>query len=147
MKRRDLITLLGGAAAAWPLAARAQQQSLRRISVLMAVEQDARGQARYAAFQDALADLGWSEGRNISITARWGQDEAHIRSIAADLVALRPEVIFAAPSPAVQPLQQQTKTIPIVFAQTPDPVELGLVESIARPAATSRALPPMNPLP
>jgi len=133
MKRREFISLIGGAAVAWPLTAHAQQQSIRRIGVLMSVEEDARGHARYAAFRDALANLGWSEGRNLSIAARWSQDVAHIRSNAADLVALKPEVIFASPAPAAQALKQQTKTIPIVFALTPDPITLGLIDSLARP--------------
>jgi putative tryptophan/tyrosine transport system substrate-binding protein len=132
MRRREFITLFGSAAATWPLDASAQQ-SLRRIGVLMGVEQDARGQARYVAFQDTLANLGWHEGRNVSIIARWGQDEARIQANAAELVAMRPDVIVAAPAPAVQPLQQLTKSIPIVFAQTADPVGLGLVESLAHP--------------
>jgi len=133
MKRREFISLIGGAATTWPLAARAQQQSIRRIGVLMAVEQDERGQARYSAFRDALANLGWSEGRNLSIAVRWSQDSARVRSNAADLVEMKPEVIFAAPAPAVQPLRQQTKTIPIVFALTHDPVALGFVDSLTHP--------------
>ena len=132
MRRRDFIKSIAASAAVWPPAARAQQ-SLRRIGILMSTEQDARGRARYVAFKDALANLGWHEGRNVSIIARWGQDEARIQANVAEMVAMRPDVILAAPVSAVRPLQLQTKSIPIVFAQTPDPVGLGLVESLAHP--------------
>src|SRR5271170_5483174 len=93
--RRHFISALGGATVAGPLAARAQQPTLRRIGLLMAIDDDARGQARLAAFRDALANLGWNEGRNLSIAVRWSQDETRIRSNAAELVALKPDVIFA----------------------------------------------------
>jgi putative ABC transport system substrate-binding protein len=136
MRRREFITLIGGVAAAWPLAARAQQRGerVRRLGALMSIEDDAEGEARFAALRHALSDLGWVEGRNLSITIRWGTgDEAFLRARAAELVALQPDVIFAAPVTSVPPLQRETKTIPIVFTQATDPVGLGLVKSLARP--------------
>jgi putative ABC transport system substrate-binding protein len=135
MRRREFIALIGGAAA-WPVAARAQQQGerMRRIGALMSVEDDAEGEARFSALRRALSDLGWVEGRNLSITIRWGiGDEALLRARAAELIALQPDVIFAAPVTSVSPLQHETKTIPIVFTQATDPVGLGLVKSLAQP--------------
>jgi putative ABC transport system substrate-binding protein len=135
MRRREFITLLGGAAFLPPRAAFAQATDrVRRVGVLMSVEDDAQGEARVSAFRHGLEDLGWKEGRNLSITARWGAgDEAYIRAHAAELVALKLDVIFAAPATSVPPLQHETKTIPIVFAQVPDPIALGLVENLAHP--------------
>jgi putative tryptophan/tyrosine transport system substrate-binding protein len=135
MRRREFITLLAGAAAAWPVTARAQKAaSTRRVGVLMSTEEDTRGKARFAAFKNALADLGWVEGRNLSIVTRWGMgDEAYLRAHAAELVALQPDVILAAPTSSVLPAQHETKTIPIVIAQTTDPVMLGVVQSLAHP--------------
>jgi putative tryptophan/tyrosine transport system substrate-binding protein len=134
--RRQFLSVLGGATLAWPFAALAQQQGerVRRLGALMSVEDDAEGEARFAALRRALSDLGWVEGHNLSITIRWGTgDEAFLRAGAAELVALQPDVIFAAPVTSVPPLQRETKTIPIVFAQATDPVGLGLVKSLARP--------------
>jgi putative ABC transport system substrate-binding protein len=134
MNRRQMMAALGGAAT-WPFAARAQQRDqMRRIGVQMSVAEDAEGQARYFAFRQTLAELGWVEGRNLSTIARWGYgDQAYIAGHAAELVVAKPDVIFAAPANSLPPLQQQTTTIPIVFAQTPDPVALGLVKSVAHP--------------
>jgi len=135
MKRRELLTLLGGAAA-WPRAARAQQPSgVRRIGVLMNLaSEDAEGQARLAAFHQGLQQLGWTVGRNVQIDYRWGAGNAdRIRKFAAELVALAPDVILSAGSPSVAALQQATRTVPIVFVTVVDPVSSGFVDTLARP--------------
>src|SRR5262245_30216055 len=121
-KRREVITLLGGAAA-WPLAARAQQgQRMRRIGVLTPYAAgDAEGQARLTAFAQGLQQAGWTVGQNIHIDYRWGDGKADtMRKHAAELVALAPEVILASTSAAVSALLQATRTIPIVFASVAD---------------------------
>jgi putative ABC transport system substrate-binding protein len=136
MKRREFITLLGGAAAAWPLAARAQQaERVRRIGVLMNFSaDDAEGQARLAAFRQGLQQAGWSVGGNIRIDYRWAADDAELfRKYAAELVALAPDVILASGNPSVAALQQATRSVPIVFAPIGDAVASGFVESLARP--------------
>ena len=136
MKRRDFITLLGSAAAAWPFAARAQQGGgVRRIGVLMNLpSDDPEGMARLAAFLQGLQELGWTVGRNVRIDYRWGLPDAdRIRKHAAELLALTPDVILSSGTPTVGALQQATRTVPIVFAQVPDPVGAGFVESLARP--------------
>ena len=128
MKRRDFIALLGGAAAAWPLAARAQQRErMRRIGVLMSLTaDDPEVPARVAALAQGLADLGWTIGRNLQIDYRWGAGDAdHSRRYAAELLALVPDVILAVASPAVAALQQATRTVPIVFVNIVDPVGAG----------------------
>src|SRR5262249_28373242 len=135
LKRRDFITLLGGAAA-WPLAARAQQgERQRRIGVLHTLAAgDPHGQARNAAFLRALGQLGWIEDRNVRIDVRWGAADAdRIRRHAAELVALAPDVILGSGSITVGPLLQATGTVPIVFTLVPDPVGGGFVDSLARP--------------
>src|SRR5215471_4473690 len=133
MKRRAFITLLGGAAAVWPLAARAQQgERMRPIGVLMnTISDDAEGQARLAAFHRGLQQLGWTVGHNLRIDYRWDGDNAERN--AAELVALGPEVILASGTPSVAALRQATDRIPVVFAQVGDPVGAGFVESLARP--------------
>ncbi len=136
MRRREFIALLGGTAATWPLVARAQQpQRVRRIAVLIpGVAADPENQNRIAALQQGLRELGWTDGRNLAIDYRWvasGADD--IRSAAAELVALAPEVIFAVGSPAMGALQQVTRTVPIVFAVVIDPVGAGYVDNLARP--------------
>jgi putative ABC transport system substrate-binding protein len=136
MKRRTFISLLGGAAAAWPLAARAQQgERVRRIGIFMDLsEQDVEGQTRVAAFRKGLQDLGWTEGRNVKFDARWtAGDPARMRRYAAELVGLAPEVIMNGGLPTLVAMQQETRSIPIVFAQVLDPVGAGFVESLARP--------------
>jgi len=135
VKRREFITLIGGAAAAWPLAARSQQsERLRRLGVLIGVADDAQGQARLAAFRKGMQDLGWSEGRNIRFDIRFSEgDSGRARANAAELLALAPDAILANTAPVVSALQQQTRTIPIVFVQVLDPVSSGFVESLARP--------------
>jgi putative ABC transport system substrate-binding protein len=135
MKRREVIKLIGAAAATWPLAARAQQgERMRRIGVLTtAPENDPESQARIGAFREGLAKLGWTEGREIRIDYRWAAgDQERARAYAAELVALKPDVIFAAPSAALAALRQ-TRNVPIVFAQVTDPLGEGWVASLARP--------------
>src|SRR5262249_22059354 len=133
-RRREFITLLSGAAAAWPLAARAQQgQRMRRVGVLMATG-DPEAQARVTALPQGLQQLGWTVGRNVRIDYRWGAVDAdHSRRYAAELVALAPDVILAVASPAVAGLQQATRTVPIVFVNIVDPVGAGFVDSLAQP--------------
>jgi len=136
MKRREFITLLGGAATMWPLAARAQQaQRMRRIGVLMGLAAtDAEGQARLAAFLQGLQEFGWAIGRNVIIDIRWSTgNNTDFRKYAMELVALGPEVILAYSSDVVAPLLQVTRTVPIVFAVVVDPVGAGYVDSLARP--------------
>src|SRR6516164_5791599 len=130
LKRREFISLLGGVAAAWPLAARAQQAGgVRRIGVLMNLaSEDAEGQARLAAFHQGLQQLGWTVGRNVQIDYRWGAGNAdRIRKFAAELVALAPDVMQAAGCPSVAALQQGTLIVPIVFVLVVDAVSSGFV--------------------
>jgi putative ABC transport system substrate-binding protein len=136
MKRREFITLLGGVAAAWPLAARAQEQT-KRVAVLMGIAQDdPEGQARMAAFQQGLRDLGWQEGRNLRIDTRWGTGDASVISTyAAELVSLVPDVILGTNTPTARALKQATTTIPVVFAGLTDPIGDGIVASLSRPGA------------
>jgi putative tryptophan/tyrosine transport system substrate-binding protein len=136
MRRREFIAGLGGAAAAWPLAARAQPSDrMRRIGVLMNLAaDDPEAQARLAAFRKGLQELGWIEGRNVRIDYRWGPGDAdRMRTYAAELVALAPDVILATGSPTVEPLLQATRTVPIVFVALVDPVGAGYVATLARP--------------
>ena len=137
MKRREFFTLLGGAAA-WPLAARAQQ-GVRRIGIMMnLVADDSEGQARVAAFLQGLQETGWVVGRNAQIDIRWGMgDPERIRKNATELVSLTPDVIFATTFPTVVALQQATRTVPIVFAGLFDPVGAGLVTSLGRPGGNT----------
>jgi putative ABC transport system substrate-binding protein len=136
MRRRYFITLLGGAAATWPLAARAQQpEQMRRIGVLMNRAADnPEGQAAVAAFRQALQQLGWSDGRNVRIDTRWGANDINRdRRDAAELVALAPDVILASGTPNVAALQHITRSLPIVFVGVTDPVGAGVVDTLARP--------------
>ena len=138
--RRDFITLLGGAAAAWPLAARAQQpERMRRIGVLMPLAaDDPVGQARLGAFQQGLQQSGWTDGHNVRIEYRRSAgNAADTRKYAAELVALAPDVILSSGTEAVAALQQATRTIPIVFTIVVDPVGAGLVDSLARPGGNA----------
>jgi putative ABC transport system substrate-binding protein len=140
MKRREFIAGLGGAAAAWPLVARAQPSSqMRRIGILMSTAaDDPEGQARLAAFQHGLQQLGWIDGRNVRIDVRWGAANAdHTRKSAAELVALAPDLILASGGTVMGPLLQVTRTVPIVFTQTSDPVGAGFVDSLARPGGNA----------
>jgi putative tryptophan/tyrosine transport system substrate-binding protein len=140
MKRREFITLLGGACAGWPFAARAQRpEPMRRVGALMNLAaDDPESQDRIGAFLQQLAKLGWTVGRNLRIDYRWpAGDDALTRRYAAELVELAPHVILAASGATVLPLLQATRTIPIVFAQTPDPVGAGFVASLARPGGNA----------
>ena len=140
IKRREFITLLSGAAVAWPLAAGGQQpEQMRRIGVLMNLaSDDAEGQARLAAFHQGLQQLGWTVGRNVQIDYRWSAGNAdYIRKFAAELVALAPDVIVSTGSPSVAVLQQATRSVPIVFTAVVDPVGGGLVASLARPGGNA----------
>jgi putative tryptophan/tyrosine transport system substrate-binding protein len=142
-KRREVISLLGGAAAAWPLAARAQQADrIRRIGFLMALpENDREAQARITAFRQGLEALGWTEGRNISIDFRFAvADLPHIQTHAAELVNSAPDVIVGQSTPVTSVLKQATRTIPIIFAGVNDPVGQGFVESLARPGGNITGL-------
>src|SRR5215471_17814462 len=136
MRRRDVIASVGGAAA-WSFVARAQQSDrMRRLGVLISAvtEADAEGQARVAALRLGLLEHGWVEGRNLEVDYRWGgANPSRIRAYAAELTALNPDVIFAAPSAALAEVQRATRTIPIVFAQVSDPVGTGFVDSLAHP--------------
>jgi putative ABC transport system substrate-binding protein len=140
MRRRDVIGLLGGAAAGLPLAARAQQLGrVRQIGVLQAVApNDPEGPIRMAGFLQVLRQLGWTEGRNLRIDIRWASGDADLyRKYAAELVALTPDVILATASPTVAALQAATRTVPIVFAHAVDPVGAGFVDSLARPGGNA----------
>jgi putative ABC transport system substrate-binding protein len=148
MQRREFITLLGGAAAAWPLAARAQQgDRLRRIGVLTVyAERDPEGQAYLAAFREGLQKLGWAEGRNIRIDTRWGALDAEPRQrLAAELVALQPDLILSPHTPTTAALLQQTRTIPIIFVNLSDPVGSGFVASFPRPGGNVTGFINMEP--
>jgi putative tryptophan/tyrosine transport system substrate-binding protein len=139
MRRREFITFVGGAAV-WPLAASAQQpEQMRRIGVLMnRSESDPEGQARIAAFRQALVQLGWNEGRNMRIDIRWGEDKIDLEhKYAAELVALAPDVILASGTMSVSALQALSRTLPIVFAAVADPAGAGFVESLARPGGNA----------
>jgi putative tryptophan/tyrosine transport system substrate-binding protein len=139
LKRRDFITLLGGASA-WPLAARAQQSSrMRRVGILLSASaDDPEFQARVGAFLQGLALLGWTIGRNVQIDIRWaGANAADVRRHAAELAALAPDVILANGGSTVSPLLQVTRTVPIVFAVVSDPVGGGFADSLARPGGNA----------
>jgi putative tryptophan/tyrosine transport system substrate-binding protein len=135
MRRREFITLLGGAAA-WPVAARAQQaERVRRVGVLVGFHaNDPQGEARVTEFRQGLQALGWIDGRNLRIDVSWGAGDADsVRKRAAEVMALAPEVVLAAGSRAVAAFQHQTRALPIVFVQVVDPVGGGFVESLAAP--------------
>jgi putative tryptophan/tyrosine transport system substrate-binding protein len=135
--RRALVSALGGAAAAWPLAARAQQsERMRRIGVLVGgyAQTDLEGQTRVSAFLNVLQGLGWTDGRNITLEVRWPADDVErAKHDATELVSSSPDVIVVATNPALAELQQLTKAIPIVFAQVSDPIESGFVQGLAHP--------------
>jgi ABC-type uncharacterized transport system substrate-binding protein len=140
MKRREFISFIGGAAISWPLAARAQQgERVRRIGVISGVRaDDPDARARASAFVQGLAQLGWTDGRNVRIDYRWGEGNADdIRKHAAELVALAPDVILAAVGPSVERLLQATRTVPIVFVLAIDPVGSGIVESLSQPGGNA----------
>src|SRR6516165_1452826 len=136
MRRRQFLTLAGGAAVAWPVVASAQQgDRVRRIGVLMGGdENDPEPKRRLSAFTQALAGLGWTDGRNVRMDLLWyGDDFNRIRAVAQELVGLQPDIILASSTPAAIALQRETRTIPIVFAYVADPVPSGLVPRLDRP--------------
>jgi putative ABC transport system substrate-binding protein len=135
MKRREFIALLGGAAAAWPIAVRAQQAArVRRIGLLMGMTDDREGQARVTTLKQGLQELGWTDGRNIQVETRFaGADAGRIRTHVAELVALAPDVIVGQTTPVIRALRQATSSIPIVMAAINDPVDQGFVSSLAHP--------------
>jgi len=140
MRRREFITLLSGTTAIWPIAVRAEQrEQIARIGVLMGTAaEDPEGQARITAFRQGLQKLGWTEGRNMRIDVRWAPGDAALeRKFAIVLVALAPDVILATASPTVAALQGATRTVPIVFAHSVDPVGAGFVDSLARPGGNA----------
>jgi putative tryptophan/tyrosine transport system substrate-binding protein len=147
VRRREFITLLGGAAAAWPLAARGQQTQ-RSIGVLMMyAESDPEGQIRARALEETLQKLGWTKGSNLRIDYRWVGDDSgdRFRLHAADLVKLREEAIIAVSSPAVRALQSESRAIPIVFTQVSDPVGQGIIKNIARPGGNATGFTNYDP--
>ena len=140
MRRRDFIKVVGGSVATFPLAARAQQpKQIARIGVLMsAAAEDPEGQSRVVVFRQALQKLGWTEGQNVRIDVRWAAADAALeRKFATELVSLTPDVILATASPTVAALQSATRTVPIVFAHSVDPVGAGFVDSLARPGGNA----------
>jgi ABC-type uncharacterized transport system substrate-binding protein len=149
MRRREFITLLGGAAAAWPLAARAQQlDRMRRLGVLMGfAEGDHEAQARIAGFKQALEGLGWTNGRNIEFNYRWTLGDAdRMRVYARELVQLAPDVILSATTLALAAARQETGTVPIVFVNVSDPVGSGLVANLSRPGGNITGFSNFEPL-
>jgi putative ABC transport system substrate-binding protein len=140
MRRRGFIMLLGGAAAAWPLVARAQQPDrVRRVGILMsAAESDKDAQLGIAVFRETLDRLGWIEGRNLRIESRWGEaNPARITALAKELVELSPDILVAYTTPAVKALQEETRSIPIVFLSVTDPLGQGIVASLAHPGGNT----------
>ena len=140
MRRREFITLLSSTTVIWPIATWAQQRGqVARIGVLMsAAANDPEGQARITAFRQALQKLGWTEGQNVRIEARWAGGEAALdRKFATELAALTPDVILATASQTVAALQAVTQTVPIVFAHAVDPVGAGFVDNLARPGGNA----------
>ena len=147
MRRREFVTLLGAGAVSWPLAVRAQPHDrMRRIGVLMALAaDDPAGQARFVAFVQALQELGWTDGRNVRIDTRWvAGDAERFRRYAAELIALAPDVILASGGTGVGALLQATRTVPVVFTQTEDPVGAGYVDSLARPGGNATGFTTME---
>jgi putative ABC transport system substrate-binding protein len=136
MRRREFLGVLGGAAAAWPVVARAQQvDRMRRIGILMnSAAEDRESQSQLAAFREGLQQLGWIDGRNLQIDTRWGAENTErTRRYAVELIALSPDLILAAGGPVIFAILRASRTVPIVFSQSIDPVGAGHVESLARP--------------
>jgi ABC-type uncharacterized transport system substrate-binding protein len=134
IERRKFLAALGGAAAAWPLAARAQTKQVRRIGVLMGLAAgDPEAQSRVVALENGLRELGWVKGRNLSIEYRWAGDVSVLRDHAAELLAMAPDLILANSTPVTAALREQNRTVPIVFTQVTDPVGHGLVPNLAHP--------------
>jgi putative ABC transport system substrate-binding protein len=147
MRRREFIALLGGAAAAWPLAARAQwKEPVRRIGVMMSIADDAEGQRRLRALQEGLAKLGWSDGKNIRLDVYWSVSDAErARAVAKELIGRAPDLILASGTVATAASHQATAAIPIVFTVVSEPVQQGLVESLARPAGNITGFSNLEP--
>src|SRR5205085_5108271 len=140
MRRRDFVRLLGVAAATWPVAAHAEQRErVRRVAVLEPIARNTpTAQARYTAFLQAFEQLGWTEGRNVQIVARWSDgNDVEARKLAEELAALTPDVILAGGGTGVEVMLKATRTIPIVFAIVPDPVGAGFVERLSRPGGNA----------
>jgi putative ABC transport system substrate-binding protein len=139
MRRRDFIAAVGGAAASWPLAARAQQgERMRRIGALLAIaENDSERDVRVAAFEQGLQQLGWTIGDNLRVDYRWATNDVERSQYAAELISLKPDVLFASSGAVVGALQQATRTMPIVFVSVIDPVGGGWVSSLARPGGNA----------
>ena len=146
MRRRDFITLVGGAVGSWPLAARAQQPDrMRHIGILIgSVESDRDTQSWLAGFREELRNLGWTEGRNIEMEIRWGGGDAELmKRFAKELVAIQPDLMFTSSTPATGAMVQQTRTIPVVFVVVGDPVGSGFVTSLARPGGNVTGFTPI----
>ena len=144
VRRREFITLFGGAAVAWPLEARAQQpERMRRVGLLLGYsEGDAEGQASAAAFRQRLQELGWTEGRNIRIDTRWaGADPNKARAFAKELIGMTPDVIVPSSNLVTEIVQQETRTIPVVFVFVGDPVGSGFVTNVAHPGGNLTGFP------
>jgi putative ABC transport system substrate-binding protein len=139
MRRRQFIALFGGAAATWPLTARAQREPLRRVAILEPLAKDTPGaQERHTAFLKAFEQLGWTDGRNVQITVRWAEgDDVKARKYAEELVALAPDVILAPGSVGGEVMLKATRTIPIVFVVVPDPIGSGFVKRLSRPGGNA----------
>ena len=138
MRRRDFITLLGGAAAAWPRAARAEQSGIRRIGVLVNLAADnSEVQARIGAFLQELQEFGWSIGRNVRIEYRWASNQNDLSRYAAELLALAPDVVLANANPSMDALRKLNRATPIVFVAVTDPVGSGFVQSLAQPGGNA----------
>jgi putative ABC transport system substrate-binding protein len=148
MKRREFITLFGSTAALWPLAARAQQADwMPRVAVLMPyAESDPLAQTWFKTFVDGMQAVGWANGRNIRIDARWAGGEVdRVQSFAREIVGLQPDVVFAMSTPSVNAVLHESRTIPIVFTQVTDPVAQGLVESLDRPSGSITGFTVLEP--
>ena len=140
MRRREFIKMIGGGAVTWPLAARAQQSDRVRLigSLNILAEDDPEAKLRITAFKQSLQQLGWTEGSNVRIEARWaGGDDGRVRKYAAELAALAPDVVLSSGSVTIRPVQQAIGTVPIVFVQVVDPVGSGFVDSLARPGGNT----------
>jgi putative tryptophan/tyrosine transport system substrate-binding protein len=139
MRRRDILSLLGGAAVSWPRGARAQQGGrMRLVAVLTGIGDDQIARTRAAALIQKLEELGWTDGRNMRLEYRWGGGDAEIiRRQATELVALAPDVIVATGGPATERMLQATRTVPIVFVVVPDPVGSGFVARLSRPGGNA----------
>jgi len=146
MRRREFITLIGGASVAWPLATHAQQtERVRRIGVLtFSAESDQEGQSSVAAFREGLRKLGWMEGRNSEIDIRWAAADVELmKRFAKELVTLQPDLILTSSTPATAAMLQQTRTIPIIFVLVADPVGSGFVASLSRPGGNATGFTPI----